>query len=386
MKRVVAVSLAMAVVLLGARPGAAFDLGEWVPGLKLSPFLSQRFEYETNVFQTSSNEESDWISKTIPGFLADYSFGPHSISLGYRAEILEYFRLTDQNTVNHIALGELRLDFPLWLGILRDDFVHTSEPPNTELSGPIESSTNTLTSSFEYRFTPRLSAGVSVAWRYIDFEQSVNDLDRNEFLFGATVYWKFVPRADVNLSYAYGFKTFTVAGDRDVTRNIINLGLRGEITPKLSSTFRVGYEIRTGEHQDQSNYSGLILGGGFDWRPIEGLTLNLGVDRNVQESVFGSAPYYVTTGSSLALQRQINKVTVSARAAGGFNDYQTKQTVGTQTDFRQDWYWGVGTGLDYDFRPWLRLGVEYLYLGRNSNFNDFDFNDHRVSLKATLQF
>jgi long-subunit fatty acid transport protein len=386
MKRAVVVGVATGVFFLGAGQGAALDLGEWVPGLKVSPFLSQRFEYDSNVFQTPSNEEDDFISKTIPGFLAEYSFGPHSLSLGYRAEILEYFQLTEQDTVNHIALGEVRLDFPRLLAILRDDFVHTSDPPNTELTGPITSDTNTLTSSVEYRFTPRLSAGLSASWTYINFEPQVNDLDRNDFLFGATVYWKFVPRADVSLGYAYGFKNFTVAGDRDVTRNIVTVGLRGEITPKLSSTFRAGYEIREGEKRSDTDFSGLTLGGGFEWRPTERTTFTLGVDRSVQESVFQTSPDYVTTGGSLAVQQLFGKVTASARLAGGYNDYATKQTVGTQTDFRHDWYWGAGAGLDYDFRTWLRFGAEYLYLGRNSNFDTFDFHENRVAVKATLQF
>jgi len=357
-----------------------------VRGLKVSPFLSQRFEYEDNIFQTPNNKKDDVISKTIPGFLADYSFGAHSLSLGYRAEILRFFELDNQDTVHHIALGELRLDFPRTLLILRDDFVHTTDPPNTELTGRIESTTNTLGPSVEYRLTPRFSVGVNYGWTRVDFERLVNQLDRDEHVFGATVYWKFVPRADVGLNYSYGFKEFDSATDRDVTRHMVNLGLRGEITPKLSSTFRVGYEVREGKHRSDTDFSGWTLGGGFDYRPIEGLTLNLGVDRSVQESVFGTSPTYVTTGSTLSFQRQIQRVTVSARAAGGYNDYQTKQTVDGETKFREDWYWGAGVGLDYDFRPWLRLGLEYLRLGRDSNFQQFDFNDNRVSARATLQF
>ena len=31
-------------------PALAFDLGQWIPGLKVSPFLSERVEYESNIF------------------------------------------------------------------------------------------------------------------------------------------------------------------------------------------------------------------------------------------------------------------------------------------------------------------------------------------------
>ena len=68
-----------------ARPARAIELGEWIPGLRLSPFFTERAEYETNVFQVPSGSQADTVFKTIPGFLADYTFGPHSLSVGYRA-------------------------------------------------------------------------------------------------------------------------------------------------------------------------------------------------------------------------------------------------------------------------------------------------------------
>src|SRR5947209_19520873 len=86
---------------------SAFDLGEWVPGLKLSPFLSERVEYETNVFQTPSHSKDDVIFKTIPGFVADYTFGAHSLSAGYPAEILKYCDLTNQDSVHQNGGGKL---------------------------------------------------------------------------------------------------------------------------------------------------------------------------------------------------------------------------------------------------------------------------------------
>ena len=166
--------LTVALIFLGLVPGgagsaAALDLGQWIPGLRLTPFFAERVVYETNVFQVPSGAQADIIFKTIPGFLADFTFGPHSASLGYRAEILNYVTLTSQDTVNHIGVAQLRLDFPRLFFNLRDDFTHTSDPPNTELTGPIESDTNVLVPEAEYRITSRLSAGVNYAWTHVSF-------------------------------------------------------------------------------------------------------------------------------------------------------------------------------------------------------------------------
>jgi hypothetical protein len=313
--------------------------------------------------------------------------GPHSVSLGYRAEILRYFTLEDQDTVHHIAAFQLRLDFPRTLLTLRDDYTLTSDPPNTELTGRVESITNVLAPSAEYRFTPRASTALSYGWTTVDFNQDdLNVLDRDEHLFGATFYWKFWPRADVGAGYSYGFSNFDTATDRDSTWHIVNLSVRGDVTPKLSSTFRVGYEWRIGDHRSDSDYTGLVLGGGIEFRPVEGVSINLGVDRSVQESTFADAPIYVTTGASASASRQIGKFLISGRLGGGYNDYTTKQTANGKTDWRQDYYYGLGAGADYDFRPWLRVGLDYLLTGRDSNFQAFDFIDHKVGVKVTLQF
>jgi hypothetical protein len=128
------------------------------------------------------------------------------------------------------------------------------------------------------------------------------------------------------------------------------------------------------------------MGGGLAYRATEALSLNLNVDRSTQESTFGDSAIYVTTGASLSAEYRRGKLGLNARVGGGFNDYPTKQTVATKTDWREDLYYAAGAGADYDIQPWLRVGLEYLFTGRDSNFQLFDFADHRVAVKATLQF
>jgi hypothetical protein len=382
-----AVVVAVAVLVAPGDPVSALDLSEWVPGLRLSPFLSERLEYESNIFQTPNNEEDDFISKTIPGFVVDYVAGPHSVSLGYRAEILRYFTLEDQDTVHHIGAFQLRLDFPRTLLTLRDDYTHTSDPPNSELTGRIESITNALAPAVEYRFTPRLSAAVNYGWTTVDFNQDdLNELDRQEHAFGLTAFWKVLPRADVGLGYGYGVSNFDTASDRDDYWHRVDLNLRGDVTPRLSSTMRFGYEWRVGKHRSDADYTGWVVGGGLGYRATEALTLNLTADRSTQESTFGDSAIYVTTNATLSAAYQRGKLGLSARLGGGYNDYPTKQSVGSQTDWREDYFYGAGAGADYDIQPWLRVGLEYLFTGRDSNFQTFDFADHRVAVKATLQF
>jgi hypothetical protein len=387
------VASALLVTLLVSVPfgsaALALDLGEWIPGLKVSPFFSQRVEYESNVFQVPNHSKDDIIFKMIPGFLADYTFGPHSLSAGYRAEILRYLDLTSQDTVHHIGVGQLRLDFPRTLLNLRDDFVRTSDPPGTELTGRILSTTNVLKPEAEYRWTPTFSSGLSYSWAHVRFDDRfIADLiDRDEHLAGASVFWKVVPKGDLLFNYTYGRVIFTTATERDYTDHIITVGLRGDITAKLSSTFRVGYLIRTPDSSSQTGFSGLFLAGDTTYRPTERTTITLATQRTTQESTFGTGAFYVTSNAFLsATQQLLPKLSVTARLGGGINDYSTKQSADGKTDFRLDSFLLAGAQVDYDIQPWLRVGLEYQRTSRDSNFPSFRFVDDRVSVRGTVQF
>ena len=388
--RVAAMVLATLLMLVPWRSAAlALDLGEWVPGLKVSPFLSERVDYETNIFQTPSHSKDDIIFKTIPGFLADYTFGTHSLSAGYRAEILRYLDLTSQDTVHHFGVAQLRLDFPRFLLNLRDDFARTSDPPGTELTGRILSTTNVLKPEAEYRLTQKFSLGLNYAWTDVRFDDRAIGalIDRDEHRVGASVFMKVVPKGDVFFNYTYGRVVFTTATDRDYTDHLIAVGLRGDLTSKLSSTLRIGYEIRDPDSSGQASFSGLFFGGDITYHPTARTTITLATQRSPQESTFGTDAFYVTTNGTLSVTQQLlTKLSVTARLGGGLNDYTTKQTADGRTAFRQDTFLLAGVQADYDIQPWLRTGVEYARTSRDSNFPSFRFVDERISGRVTLQF
>lgn len=380
---------ALLTLALAWSPALAFDLGEWIPGLKLSPFLSERVEYESNVFQAPSHSQGDVIFKTIPGILADYQFGPHSLSAGYRAEILNYATLSGQNNTHHIAAGLLRFDFPRTLISIKDDFTRTSDPPGTELSGPILSTTNVLKSEAAYRLTPSFSIGPTASWLHQNFDDSSvgNLIDRDEYLVGASVSWKMTAKTNLSLNYSYGWTIFTDASDRNYTLNSLTLALGGEITAKLSSTFSVGYTHQNADQSGQVAFSGWTTGGGWTYKATERTSLSLATVRTSQASTDGRNPYYVTTSAVLSAQHQLlPKLSVGGQLGVGLNNYPTKDTINGKTDWRQDTFSTAGAQVSYDIQPWLRVGLDYLRTGRDSNFSSFNFVDERISGRITVQY
>ena len=393
--------------VLGAAPprAGALNLEEWLPGLTLTPFLSERMEYETNVFQTSSNEKSSMISRTTPGFLVEYGRGTLQLAAGYRAEILHYFDLEGLDTVNHNFVGQGKLTLAKLQLMFRDDYVQTSIPPGTELTGPIKSSTNTLAPTAEYKLTDRFSLGANYTWTHIQFpgrdsssasndaaqvqqDQTVKQLDRSEQLGGLTVFWKFRPTADLGLGYQYGTKSFDSATQRDARIHIVYFQVRGEVTSRLTSTFRAGITHREEIAGSAPNFTGLTMGGGWIFRMTDRTTFTLDTDRSVQESVFENAQYYVSNSATFGVRQEFSrKLAASLRAAVGTNDYNTRQPLdAVRTKWRHDTLAGLTLGLDYAIQPWLRTGLEYTFQNRGSNFRPFNYDDSKISGRITLQF
>ncbi|HTY76873.1 MAG TPA: outer membrane beta-barrel protein [Candidatus Bathyarchaeia archaeon] len=383
-------------------PAGALNFEEWVQGLTVTPFLSQRVEYQSNVFQTPSHAQGDTIFKTIPGFLAELSRSSFAASVGYRAEILNYVTLTNQNTTNQFGVVQLKLDYSRLKLQLKNDFTETTDPPNSELTGPIKSQTNVLAPTAEYRLTERFSLGVNYAWTHINYpgnapagtpneqqNQAVQELNEDRHVGGATLWWKFAPKADAGLTAQYGAQTFDNDPARDTRIQIVALALRGDLTSKLSSTFRIG-----AEHQEATNaapsFTGLILGGGWIYRITERTELTATVDRAPQPSIFENAQYYISTTGWLGFRHDFpgRKLSFWLRTGAGEDTYNTKQPTGngTSTKYRVDTLVGASSGLDYAIRPWLRTGIEYSFRQRTSNFPQYNYDDNKVSGRMTVQF
>jgi polysaccharide biosynthesis protein VpsM len=381
---------AMAAVAVVAPPAAAVDLNAvWpdlnLPGFRVTPFITQRVEYESNVFQAPSNEQDDVIFRTIPGVLVELPLGRHRLDVGARMEVVRFADLDNQDTEHYFLFGKLALDFPGGLrAALSEDLAYTSDPPGTELTGRIESLTNVLSPSVEYVFARRYAIGADYVWTHVDFERAVNQLDRDEHTFGITGFYKIAPKTDVLLNVAYGVKEFSHASDRDVDRYIGVVGVRGAITPRLTSTFRVGWESREPQHSQLTSYHGVVAGGDWVFQPTDRTRLSLVAERFVAESVYLTNLFYVANFVTVAAEHKFTpKLLAAARVFGGSNDYPDKAG---RRDWRYDEIYGAGLGIDYQIQRWLAVGADYSYTRRWSNFDEFDYEDNVVGAKVTLSF
>jgi Putative beta-barrel porin 2 len=385
---------AVSLVGLLATPALAVDLNAvWpdlnLPGFKVTPFITQRVEYESNVFQTPSHAQDDIIFKTIPGILIELPLGRHRLDLGARMEILRFADLDKQDTEHYFVYGKFSLNFPGGLSAsLKEDLAQTSDPPGTELTGRIESFTNTLAPSIEFALARRFSIGADYVWTHVSFDSTVKELDRDEHTWGLTGFYKVAPKTDLLLNLAYGIKTFDSATERDVSRYIGVVGIRGELTSKLTSTFRAGWEMRQSDRSALTDYNGPVLGGDWIYQPTERTRITLITERFAAESVSNENLFYIANFVTLGAEHKFtSKLLGSARLFGGMNQYPNKAAkLNSRSAWREDDILGVGLGIDYQIQRWLAVGADYSHTRRYSNFDQFDYKDDVVGVKVTLSF
>ena len=393
-KHLLATAALLAAAAALPTPATAVDLNAvWpdlgLPGFKITPFISERVEYESNIFQVPSGSQDDVVFKTIPGFVLELPLGRHKIDLGFRTEILRYVDLENQDTEHYFVLGNVLLDFPGGLKFkLKEDFARTSDPPGTELTGRIKSSTNVLSPSVEYGFTQRYAIGLDYVWAHVRFDDVVNQLDRDEHTVGLTGFYRVQPKTDLLVNFSYGIKDFERASNRDVSRYIGAVGVRGEITSRLVSTFRVGYEVRDPDHGDIGAYSGIVIGGDFVYTPTDRTRITLVTERAVQESVFATNVAFLANLVTLSAEHFLTpKLLLTGRLFGGNGDYFEKaRKVNGSFDWRNDWVYAFSVGVEYQIQKWLGVSADYTHSRRDSNFDNFDFKDDLVGAKVTLSF
>lgn len=191
---------------------------------------------------------------------------------------------------------------------------------------------------------------------------------------------------DLRVGDNYGWIGYDSAVTRSATRHLAFLGLRGELTAKLSSTFRLGLENREPDRKGFTEFTGLTTGGDWIYRPTERTTLTLMTDRSLQESTFGENVFSVTSLASLqAHHRFTGKVAAFLQARAGVSEYPVRETVGGRSKFRDDTLFGWGAGVEYEIQSWLEIAAGYERSGRDSNFSTFDFVDDKFIGRLTFR-
>jgi Putative beta-barrel porin 2 len=357
--------------------------------LRIHPAFSLTEQYESNVFQTPTNEQGDFSTRISPGFALHLPTGRHDFYGGYRAEFVKYATLKSQDTINHFATLGMNLDFPGGLLVNVDNvFSKSTEAPLSDVTGPVKNLQDVLRSSAEYRLAERYSIALSHTLYYINYlEQQDDFLDRVENRVGLTGFYRIFPKTDLLLEPGYGRIQYLQSSstNRNANNYDVFAGVRSEPTARLRGLSKVGYLFREPQQVGGKSFSGVVTLNQWGYQMTDKTSWTLTFERRPFESSFTNNDFFISLFGILTMNYIFSpNLSLHANLGVGLNQYPVTATLGTQTAKRNDTLFGAGAGLTYTFTRWLKVRADYHFDRRNSNFSTFDFNDNRARISIDL--
>jgi long-subunit fatty acid transport protein len=184
----------------------------------------------------------------------------------------------------------------------------------------------------------------------------------------------------VDLSAGYRFdKTTQDNGVGDTTDDFINVGARGDFTPKLSGQIRVGVSTLMPAKGGGSNTTEPGLGMTLDYLLSPRTTLSLSADNGFTASALGTSQEELMINTSASFQ-----LSQAWSASLGASFDSTKYLMVLPP--RKDYFWVGDVGLSYAWTKYTAVQLSYFFRRNDSTLDAATFSDDVLTLSASSRF
>lgn len=378
-------------MLTAANAGAMQNLK--YGALEINPLVSVQQSYDSNIYLTKDQRKSANINRTGLGVGLVAKVGSRlDLKGAYTLEFLSYSRAASvNNATHHVASLGAEARLPKSIAVkLEDSYAQTTDQATSQLTPRALRVQNTAALDIEAPIRGKFGFGLSAQHTYHNYLAAANStLDRQETLVGGDVTYKLQPKTKLFLAYRYGTLAYKEAADEagDSTYNNVDLGLTGNIAPKLVGTVKAGMQYRKYAN-DLATADNKINTGGYSaqlvWKPLQLTEVIFYGKRANVESSYVNSRFYTSTVADLTLSRQVRKI----KAGLGFNYETIAYPEGTTavSPKRLDTNTNVRVTAEYNIQKWLKADAGYTYKNRASNENAFEYFDNVFTLGVKALF
>jgi hypothetical protein len=389
------------------------QLGVRAGSFLILPRIEAGETYDSNVFLTERNTESDWLFVAKPSLNVRSDFSNHALNFGVSGDIGRYHDFSSENYADyrvdvggrydiaretqlsgdlfHRRLHEGRSDPDAFAGGVSNPFVlgNFAEPIVYYASGGevalsqgfnrIRTRLSAQATNYDYRSVPTVGGG----------RRSLEDRDR----------WEYGTSLRVGYDLGTGLQPFVqgtytrtdyqkVAGRRERDANGYELvaGTTFDLTGLMTGEVFAGYLTKRYEDATISDFSGLSVGGQLNWAVTQLTTVTGRVSRQVRETD-------VTRGTGVLTQVASN-YTRTIAAVGVDHELLRNLLLNGRLQWRQDDFTGVertdnvytaGAGATYLINRNFYLTGGYTYETRKSDVTGSDYKDNLIFLRVGAQ-
>ena len=344
-------------------------------------------KYDDNVFFDPSDEKDDYVTRLSGGVRLDLPLRDHKLELGYDLSREQYWDLSNQSFNEHIAFVKAELESPSGFGVrIKDTFKSTADRPDEEDVIREERVRNVGSINLDYDMN-LLTFDLGYA-NVLDDYADRDFLDRVEATLNLTASYKLFPKTSMISGYSYGWISYDEATSKsDADYHQLEVGVTGELTPKLVGVVKGGYQLRDYNRGDVDDFDGGVITVNliedFSERTQVKLTGNWGV----AESAYDPNNYYRFTRVNLEFDQKLaNNFSLNFLGSFDKNKYPEESTESGQSAKRDDDVLAGAVGLSYQTQDWLSIGMRYRRKERSSNLDVFDYSDNQLSIEASITY
>ena len=346
-------------------------------------FLTARTEvrYEDNVTFSEDDELEDEAFEVSPG--AELIFGKSSLTKGtfsYIERITSYSDNTDlNNNLSNLLFASKYEGAKLELA------ANASFRELNQNSRDIRGSTLVRRDVYaagvdgEYAVTEKSKVGLGADYSRTQYKGNVF-ADQENYTVPVDYYFAISEKVDLSagLQYRQTDVNDLSGGNSDSEDYYLNVGARGEFTPKLSGKFSVGYLLREPDASgaDDESSIGVKAGLVYGYSPKTRLTLDLSNDFETGADSAGIETSSITFGATTSITAAL-----SATASIGYSKYEY---LGTSD--REDDYIVGGIAFNYIYNEHVNFEAGYSLNDNDSTLDGASFTANVVRLAANFRY
>lgn len=378
-----------------ARPD--FDpIGVRLGGFFLLPALSVQESYNSNIFATERNEQSDFITSIEPRLDLRSNWNNHALNLHADTRVVRFADFDNEDFEDYTLATDGRLDvlrdFRLFGGAgYRVRHEQRSSPNNQSGVEPTEYDVLGLNLGAEKQFN-RVSARLDAkrdSYSYEDVRTAAGtrinqgDRDRDQTEIALRTGYEFTPLREVYLLGAYNFRDYDSRTDRNGFRRdsdgyTLAVGAEYDLTGVTFLDAFVGITRQDYDDARLRELAGWTAGAKLTWNVTQLTTVTGSLSREVEETILNNASGYFATRAEIRADHELLRNLLLNASLGYENDEFEGIT-------RDDDYYLAGLGAKYLMNRFFSVSGGYGYRTRSSNAVNADFDENVVFLRLTGQ-
>ncbi|GAB4161431.1 MAG: hypothetical protein Kow00107_09170 [Planctomycetota bacterium] len=337
--------------------------------------------YDSNVFATDADEESDSLVELRPWIELKRPVGDITIFRGkYILAGKMYSDFDDANTVEHDLVAEISFKGNRFYGKVFEGFIFKSYPISGEVVGKEDNWRNTLKAHFGAGYE-KLGWEVGVVWERQDFKD-IDAYDYDDYSFYAEGNYRFGTETMTYVTISIGEVTYSDDTHNDASYFDVKVGLRGSLADKTTYDLGAGMQSRDyddgGTLADEEDYSSVSFAASLKYKYSEKTSVAASLSYKPTESV--TANYYESLYFGLTVHWAVTEK-IFLKSLLSLED--GKSSGAAENDFTK---FTISASGHYAIRDWIGIMLEITAESRDTDAATGSYDRQTIGAFVSMRY